>query len=41
MKSTILDWPGETLALLEKLDLKRHRLECLEYEPNISFIQID
>jgi hypothetical protein len=35
------DWPGETLALLEKLDLKRHRLECLEYEPNISFIQID
>lgn len=35
------DWPGETLALLEKLELKRHRLECLEFEPNISFIQFD
>jgi len=35
------DWPGETLALLESLDLKRQRLECLEYEPNISFIQIE
>jgi hypothetical protein len=35
------DWPGETRALLEKLDLHRHRLECLEFEPNISFIQLD
>ena len=35
------DWPGETLAMLEKLDLHRHRLECLEFEPNISFIQLD
>jgi hypothetical protein len=35
------DWPGETLAMLEKFDLHRHRLECLEYEPNISFIQLD
>lgn len=35
------DWPGETLALLEKLDIKRQRLECVEYEPNISFIQVD
>jgi hypothetical protein len=34
------DWPGETLALLEKLDINRQRLECVEYEPNISFIQI-
>jgi hypothetical protein len=34
-------WPGETLALLEKLDLRHHKLECLEYEPNISFIQRD
>jgi hypothetical protein len=33
------DWPGETLALLESLDLRAHRLECMEYEPNISFIQ--
>lgn len=35
------DWPGETRALLEKLDLRRHRLECMEFEPNISFIQLD
>ena len=35
------NWPGETLALLEKFDLNRYRLECLEYEPNISFIQLD
>lgn len=35
------DWPGETLALLESLDLRRCRLECLEFEPNISFIQLD
>jgi len=35
------DWPGETRALVESLDLKRHRLECLEYEPNIAFIQIE
>lgn len=35
------DWPGETLALLEKLELRYHRLECLEFEPNISFVQLD
>jgi len=35
------DWPGETLALLEKLELRYHRLECFEFEPNISFIQLD
>lgn len=35
------DWPGETMAMLENLDIKRHRLECLPFEPNISFIQID
>lgn len=34
-------WPGETLALLEKLDLRHHKLECFEFEPNISFIQLD
>ena len=32
---------GETRAMLEKLDLRQHRLECLEFEPNISFIQLD
>lgn len=35
------DWPGETLALLEKMELRKHKLECLEFEPNISFIQLD
>jgi hypothetical protein len=35
------DWPGETIALMEHLELGRHRLECLEFEPNISFIQLD
>jgi hypothetical protein len=35
------DWPGETLALLEKLNLRQHKLECLPFEPNISFIQLD
>ena len=34
-------WPGETLALLESLQLRQHQLESLEYEPNISFIQLD
>lgn len=32
------DWPGETMALLEKFDLHKYRLECFEFEPNISFI---
>jgi len=35
------DWPGETLALVETLELRRFRLECFPFEPNISFIQID
>jgi len=35
------DWPGETVALLEAFNLNHHRLECLDYEPNISFIQLD
>lgn len=35
------DWPGETLALLETLNLREHRLECVPFEPNISFIQLD
>jgi len=34
------DWPGETLALLESINLNKHRLECIEYEPEISFIQL-
>jgi hypothetical protein len=35
------DWPGETMAMLEKLNLRQHKLECLPFEPNISFIQLD
>jgi len=35
-----VDWPGETLAMLEKLDLNLKKLECFEFEPNISFIQL-
>jgi Macrocin-O-methyltransferase (TylF) len=35
------DWPGETLALLKSLELHHHRLECVAYEPNISFIQLE
>lgn len=32
------DWPGETSALLEKLDLKKYKIESFYYEPNISYI---
>jgi hypothetical protein len=34
------DWPGETMALLESLNINNHRIECLPFEPNISFIQL-
>ena len=34
------DWAGETVALLENLNLNSHRLESLPFEPNISFIQL-
>ncbi len=34
------DWPGETLAYLEKNQLQKYKLENLSFEPNISFIQI-
>ena len=33
------NWAGETLAMMENLDIKFNKLECLEFEPNISFIQ--
>lgn len=32
------DWPGETVALLEKFNLNKYKIECFEYEPNVSFI---
>lgn len=33
-------WPGETKAMLEFLNLNIHKLECIEFEPNISYIQL-
>lgn len=33
-------WPGETLALLEKFELNKHKLESFPFEPEISFIQL-
>lgn len=32
------NWPGETAALLEELDLRSYKLEQFPYEPNISYI---
>lgn len=34
------DWPGETQAMLEHLNINKYTLECFEFEPNISFIQL-
>jgi len=34
------DWPGETKALLEKLNLNHYPLESFPFEPNVSFIQL-
>ncbi len=34
-------WPGETVALLQALDLNRYRLESLPFEPHISWITIE
>lgn len=34
------NWPGETKALLESLELSRRVLECSPSEPNISWIEI-
>ncbi|MCX6126881.1 MAG: class I SAM-dependent methyltransferase, partial [Proteobacteria bacterium] len=33
-------WAGETMALLESLNLNSLRLECLPFEPNVSFIEL-
>ena len=32
------DWPGETQALLKELGIRGRKLECFEYEPNISYV---
>lgn len=34
-------WPGETVALLEALDLNRYRLESFPFEPHISWITLE
>ena len=34
------DWPGETLAFLETMNVRHHELNCFEYEPNISYIKL-
>ncbi|MEK7540652.1 MAG: TylF/MycF/NovP-related O-methyltransferase [Patescibacteria group bacterium] len=31
-------WPGETVALMEELDLKKHTIKNFYYEPDISYI---
>lgn len=33
-------WPGETIAMLENININNYKLECIEYEPEISFIQL-
>ena len=32
------DWPGETVALLEKMDLRKYEVKQFHYDPNISYI---
>lgn len=34
------DWPGETIALLEKFNLNDKKVECFPFEPNISYITL-
>ena len=34
------NWPGETVALLEQLTLRDLRVQCFEFEPNISYVQL-
>ena len=31
-------WPGETQALLEAMDLRRHRIQQFPMDPNIAYI---
>ncbi|MCC6278712.1 MAG: class I SAM-dependent methyltransferase [Oligoflexia bacterium] len=33
-------WPGETAALLESFDIKKHQIERCQSEPKISFIRL-
>lgn len=34
------DWPGETVALLESINIQSYKLSCYSYEPNISYITL-
>jgi hypothetical protein len=34
------NWPGETRALLDEMELNKYALESFPFEPNISFIQL-
>ena len=34
------DWPGETMALLESLNLRKYEIKNFTFDPNISYIQL-
>ena len=34
------DWPGETMALLESLNINNHKIESFPFEPNVSYMQL-
>ena len=34
------NWKGETMAMLESLDIRDCKIENFSFEPNISFIQL-
>ena len=34
-------WPGETMALLETIGMKRLRMERLDFDPYVGFARID
>ena len=34
------EWAGETVAVLESMDINKFELKCFNFEPNISYIQI-
>tara|TARA_B100001248_G_scaffold261482_1_gene252825 strand:+ start:236 stop:880 length:645 start_codon:yes stop_codon:yes gene_type:complete len=34
------NWKGETMAMLESLNIKDYKIESFSFEPNISFIQL-
>lgn len=36
-----VDWPGETIAFLETMEIRHNALKCFEFEPNISYIRLE